>query len=171
MHNCIIIFTMKCMREQVSAVILQSPRCIRVINFWHLIFNRWEKHLLFTSWPVIKKGGAWHFLFFFIFLKKTRWLLSHYFSSFSRKSKQKLCRVTFWVDVRSTRSSLHLWKWWLYFLYWAHLDSAWILAVCLSSSSASFFFSRSVSCLRPAECSISPSRRLRRDLWNTQHRS
>lgn len=52
-----------------------------------------------------------------------------------------------------------------------HLASAWTLAVCLSSSSASFFFSWSVSCLRPAECSISPSSRLRRDLSNTQHTS
>lgn len=49
----------------------------------------------------------------------------------------------------------------------SHLARAWTLAVCLSSSSASFFFSWSVSCLRPAECSISPSSRERRDLSNT----
>lgn len=60
---------------------------------------------------------------------------------------------------------------WLYFIHGIHLDRAWILAVCLSSSSANFFFSRSVSCLRPAECSISPSSRLRRDLSHTQDKS
>lgn len=130
---------------------LQSLRCIRVISFWNFISVISEKHFMFTSCPPIKKIRLVVFQ-----LLKEMMIVSHYFSlleSWSRANRWGQLVWTFGKDNPMTP--------------WPHLDSAWILAVCLSSSSATFFLSRSVSCLRPAECSISPSNRLRRDLWNT----